>query len=173
MRFSSQSCRPPETELGRKQGRALSQPSSCRQGPRFRPSLNYNRRLRASQAHQLDGRPLLASSPSIFRTTAPTPFFPLYFKLPLYELSHVLQKLQRIFFPLYFLYYYHFDPESGLQQSRVTCELCRCTSTDWCTAEMNNQRRAESLQVFISNREQQVLALITSSSPTLRLKMFK
>lgn len=55
-----------------------SQPSSCRQGPRLRPSLYSNRRLQASRAHRLHGRPEFASPPSIFRTTAPTFFFHLW-----------------------------------------------------------------------------------------------
>lgn len=83
-----------EQELGRKRRRALSQPSPCRQGPRFRPSLNYNRRLQASQAHQLDGRPLLASPPSIFRTTAPTFFHLLSSLCKSYLKCKRLQKVQ-------------------------------------------------------------------------------
>lgn len=51
------------------QQRQEKQVSPCRQG------LNLNRRLRASRVHHHDGRPLLASPQSIFRTTAWSPPF--------------------------------------------------------------------------------------------------
>lgn len=76
--------------------RARSQPSPCWRGPRFRPSLNYNRRLQASQAHHLDGRHLLASPSSIFRTTAST-FLCLHTPLlysKCYRKCKLLQELQ-------------------------------------------------------------------------------
>lgn len=122
-------------ELGRRHRQALSQPSSCRQGPRFCPSLNYNRRLQASQAHQLDGRPLLASPPSIFRSTAPTFFHVLSSLCILSAISSA--NCCRIFsfiLSISATLIKRLDCNC-LQHSHVKCELCRCrTNTDCCVA---------------------------------------
>lgn len=59
-------------QQSRKRRRASGQPSSSRQGPRLCTSLNPSRWLQGSPVRQLDGRPLLASPPSIFGTFAPT-----------------------------------------------------------------------------------------------------
>lgn len=126
--------------------RARSQPSPCWQRPRFCPSLNYNRRLQASQAHHLDGRHLLASPSSIFRTTASTFFFFVILLPPAFQ---VLPQVQTVAEGAGFFFT---ASAVGLieiplsQSSHVMCELYRWTADiNWWITEIMNQGRGESL----------------------------